>query len=798
MTYDSISRWPPHGSAANAAAANYMSGVFPRHSARVFKETLTVITLALAFVLVVLAVTVLAPRNAWPQTTMNPAAGAQDPWPAGLFFRSGRSDALLEAPSLKSDVVIRINGEVARTHVRQRFLNPADVWLEGVYVFPLPQGSAVDRLVMEVGERRIEGRILPKKEAEQVFKKAAAEGRKASLLASERPNVFVTTVANIGPGESVTIEIEYQDRALYRDGRFELRFPMVVAPRYTPGSEETPMVSAPQPAPASRPLGTQAVPQPIAHGPVHLLPDGNDAPGRDLFGPVRKPGGPRQNKLSLAVHLDAGLPLAKVESLYHAITAETVSESRRVLTLAAGSVPANRDFVLAWTPKTDAAPKASLFAEEIAGETYLAVTLVPPSSFDEAAETGAPGNAKVARELILIVDTSGSMHGPSLEQAKRALLLALDRLDATDRFNLIRFDSDTEALFDEPRPAERLNLMRAAAYVASFRADGGTRMRPALDLALKQTKSADHLRQIVFLTDGAVSNETELFAAIAARLDEARLFTVGLGSAPNGYFMRKAAQVGRGSFVFVGDLAETGTRMGELFRKLESPVLTDIAVGWPSSAGTRVELHPAPLPDLYAGETVTFTARLGEAPLGELEGQLLVTGRSGGERWQHRVALDGLTPAQGVAALWARAKIAGIRDGLHLGKDSKEVREMATKVALKHQLVTVYTSLVAVDERVSRPQGAPHVREELPRELPEGWSYDHVFGEAEKVMKLRAMPASFMQQIAVSDASLGNPVQLPQTATPAARQAILGLGFAVAGLMLLLFVVATRRLNAEC
>jgi hypothetical protein len=189
---------------------------------------------------------------------MNPAAGAQDPWPAGLFFRSGRSDALLEAPSLKSDVVIRINGEVARTHVRQRFLNPADVWLEGVYVFPLPQGSAVDRLVMEVGERRIEGRILPKKEAEQVFKKAAAEGRKASLLASERPNVFVTTVANIGPGESVTIEIEYQDRALYRDGRFELRFPMVVAPRYTPGSEETPMVSAPQPAPASRPLGTQA------------------------------------------------------------------------------------------------------------------------------------------------------------------------------------------------------------------------------------------------------------------------------------------------------------------------------------------------------------------------------------------------------------------------------------------------------------------------------------------------------------------------------------------------------------
>ncbi|MDX1575289.1 MAG: VIT domain-containing protein, partial [Kiloniellales bacterium] len=241
-------RWP-HGAGTASAATD----VFPRHSALVFKETLTVITLALGFGLLVLALMALASRSAWPQATMDPAAAAQDPWPAGLFFRSGRSDALLEAPSLKSDVVIRVNGEVARTHVRQRFLNPADVWLEGVYVFPLPQGSAVDRLIMEVGERRIEGRILPKKEAEAVFKQAAAEGRKASLLASERPNVFVTSVANIGPGESVTIEIEYQDRALYRDGRFELRFPLGVAPRYPPGSEETPMVSAPQPAPANQP-----------------------------------------------------------------------------------------------------------------------------------------------------------------------------------------------------------------------------------------------------------------------------------------------------------------------------------------------------------------------------------------------------------------------------------------------------------------------------------------------------------------------------------------------------------------
>ena len=225
-----------------------LAGVFPRTSARVFKETVTVVGLVLLCGLAVMFLLLLGgplgPRGAAAaQPATRPASQVTGELPDGLFFHAGRADALLEAPRLSSDVVIRVNGQVARARVRQRFTNPSMVWLEGVYVFPLPAGSAVDRLVMTVGERRIEGRILPREEAERVFRKAAAEGRKASLLSSERPNVFVTSVANIAPGEEITVEIEYQDRALYRDGRFELRFPLVVAPRYTPG--EAPLVSAP-------------------------------------------------------------------------------------------------------------------------------------------------------------------------------------------------------------------------------------------------------------------------------------------------------------------------------------------------------------------------------------------------------------------------------------------------------------------------------------------------------------------------------------------------------------------------
>jgi Ca-activated chloride channel family protein len=246
-------------------------------------------------------------------------------------------------------------------------------------------------------------------------------------------------------------------------------------------------------------------------------------------------------------------------------------------------------------------------------------------------------------------------------------------------------------------------------------------------------------------------------------------------------------------FTYIGDLAETEARMEELFRKLESPVLTDLAVDWPAAAGGQVEMHPSPLPDLYAGETITFTARLPAAAMSELDGALLVTGRTGAEAWQRHVSLANLEPAPGVAALWARARIAGIRDGLHLGRDPEAVRREATEVALKHRLVSVYTSLVAVDDVISRPEGAPLVRSEVPRELPEGWSYEHVFGEAEKVMRLRAVPASMKQALATTNDASGQSVGLPQTATPATQQAVIGLGLAALGAYLLLFAGRLRR-----
>jgi len=684
--------------------------------------------------------------------------------PAGLFFSVGRDDAALEAPLLKSDVRIAINGNVARIKVRQHFLNPSTAWVEGIYVFPLPERSAVDRLILHIGDKRIEGEILEREAARKAYDKAAAAGQHASLLSSERPNVFTTSIANIGPGQEVVVEIEYQDAALFDDGRYALRFPMVVAPRYSPpGSLEL----APDGDPNLHPAKAQ--------------------PGdkRDIFGPVRHPDDPVPNPLSLSIALDAGFPLAAIDSPYHAIDIEKVSPSRRLITLAEGPVPANRDFVLEWRPALDGVPLASVFAEEIAGDTFLLVTVMPPKA-DRAPPTGLP------RDVIVVIDTSGSMHGDSLRQAKAAVLRALARLGPKDRFNAIRFASDTSSLFTDVREASPKNLRRGASFIESLEAEGGTEMMPALIKALAKRAEAGRLRQVLFLTDGAIGNDIDLLEIITGMLGETRLFTVGIGSAPNSFFMRKAAELGRGSFTHIGKAEEVAARMDKLLTKLELPALTGLSATWPGFGEMSAEFYPSPLPDLYAGEPISFTARVPGTTLKDLKGSVGLNGKRGGQDWSTNLTLDSLRPATGVAAIWARAKIERIQDTGYRGANPETVRAEALTVALTHNLVTKYTSLVAIDPNPARPDDTALHSLEVPRELPADWDFAYVFGTQRKgeakPMKMRAMPAPLLKAAGLQSASIG----LPQTATPAALHALLALALLYLGIFI---VLVNRRMG---
>jgi len=597
----------------------------------------------------------------------------------GLVLRAaGRAPVV--APLVSTDVTIRVAGPVARAHVVQTYYNPESEWYEGVYVFPLPENGAVDRLRMRVGERLIEGEIKERGVARAAYGEARAAGQRAALLDQERPNIFTTQVANIGPRESVVVELEYQQVLRYDGGRYSLRFPMVVGPRYVPA------------------------------GPM-LVADANR-----ITPPVMKPGTEdgRMNPLSLRVELDAGVPLAAVESHYHRVLIEEPSPSRREVRLADGAVPANRDFELAWVPRLQDAPQAAWFTEEKDGRHYGLLMVLP---------SAATPSSRLPREVVFVLDTSGSMAGTSIRQAKEALLLALERLQPADRFEVIEFNSTARALFGSPRDATRDNVRRATHWVASLDARGGTEMALALKLALNGREAeAGRVRQVIFLTDGAVGNEEALFALLRERLGGSRLFTIGIGSAPNSHFMTHAAQLGRGTFTYIGRIEEVGARMGELFAKLEAPVLQGLEVHWPQ--GVQVEAWPARLPDLYAGEPVVVAAALDQ-----LQGEVRLVGERDGRRWEAEVALARNAPAEGMGGVWAREKVNALMASLRDGAAENEVRARVIELATAHRLVTRYTSFVAVDRTPARPRDEAMKSAALPTLLPEGWEYDKVFGE---------------------------------------------------------------------
>ncbi|KQY34748.1 marine proteobacterial sortase target protein [Rhizobium sp. Root483D2] len=696
-----------------------------------------------------------------------------------LLFPSKEPGSFVEAPRLATDVVIDVNGPIIRTRVTQRFENPSKGWVEGTYVFPLPENSAVDTLKMQIGDRFIEGEIKAREEARKVYEQAKAEGKKTALLEQQRPNIFTNQVANIGPGETIVVQIEYQSSVHQSGGEFSLRFPMVVAPRYNPD----PIVQTVDLDPKSG----YAVNDPV--------------PDRDkITSPVLNPAeNAKINPVTLTVNLNAGFPLGTVTSPFHQIDMQTVDGTARKISLKSASVPAlknasvpaDKDFELSWNAVAGAMPNAGLFRETQDGKTYLLGFVTPPAQ-------GATDGTAPDREVVFVIDNSGSMAGPSIEQARDSLALAISKLRPQDKFNVVRFDDTMEVHFPTLVQATPDRREDAIAFVRGLTADGGTEMLPALEAALRTQGpvASGALRQVVFLTDGAIGNEAQLFEEISSNRGDARVFTVGIGSAPNTHFMTKAAEIGRGTFTLIGSEDQVAARMGELFAKLENPVMTDIAVSF--DGANAQDITPNPMPDLYRGEPVVLTAQLeGATPTGKLQ----ITGKSGTQPWRIEMDVAKASQGKGIAKLWARRKIDDLEANAYAVNDAAALDKQIETVALANHLVSRVTSLVAVDVTPSRPAGEPVVSTDLPLNLPEGWDFEKVFGEEPQPTmpqgeRKAQLQQSEQQAMLVADrmaaaptaraasmiADAGKQVNLPQTATLADRHILIGL-------MLLAFAV---------
>ncbi len=607
-------------------------------------------------------------------------------------------------PLKHTDVKIEVSGFLARTRVTQQFENPFPDKIEAVYAFPLPQRAAVDDMTLTVGDRVVKAKIKKREEAQAIYEAARTKGHVAGLLDQERPNIFTQSVANIMPGEKITVTISYVETLTYEDGSYELVFPMVVGPRYIPG----------------QPTGASDQP-PVKLGGGWAYDTDQVPDASRITPPITKPGIRTGHDISVDVQLDAGLPLELVQSRTHDVTIEKPAPNRAVVRLKNQSTIPNKDFILRYEVAGKKIADAVLTHRngQSGHDGFLSLILQPPDRITPAEVT--------PKELIFVLDTSGSMSGFPIEKAKETMNLALEGLNQHDTFNLITFSGDTHILFPEPVPATKENLRKAQAFLKSRAGGGGTEMMKAIRAALDSSDSQKHVRIVCFMTDGYVGNDMEIIAEVQKH-PNARVFSFGIGSSVNRFLLDKMAEQGRGEVEYVG-LNDDGSAAARRFHeRVQNPLLTDISVEWGDLKVT--EIYPQRLQDLFSAKPLVLTGRYAHPGKGTITLHGKLSGRP--VTREIRVELPENQPLHNVlASLWARTRIEDLmaRDysGIQQGAAKAEVRQAITQLGLDYRLLTQYTSFVAVEEMTITEGGQPR-RIDVPVEIPEGVSYEGIFG----------------------------------------------------------------------
>jgi len=593
----------------------------------------------------------------------------------GSLYAVGKQGKELGACPLKStSVKADISGFMARVRVQQEFQNTFSEPIEAVYVFPLSQNGAVDDMTMTVGDLVIKGKIMRREEARKTYETAKAEGKTASLLDQERPNIFTQSVANIMPGDKVVIEISYVETLKYEDGAYEFIFPMVVAPRYIPGGVKDAAKIASQVA--------------------------SERAGHDI---------------SIEVNLNAGVPVEEIRSSSHDVEQVNFAPNAAKITLKDEKTIPNKDFILRYDVTGKRIEDAILTHRDERGG-FFTMILQPPDKI--ATEDRTP------KEIVFVLDTSGSMSGFPIEKAKEAMKLSLDGLYPEDTFNLITFAGDTAILFDEPVPATQANLERAQEFLASRRGGGGTEMMKAIKAALDPSDSSDHLRIVCFMTDGEVGNDDEIVAEVQKH-PKARVFSFGIGSSVNRALLDKIAQEGNGEAEYVS-LTDDGTKAAkEFYERVRTPLLTDLSIDW--NGMPVADIYPNKLSDLFSAKPVILHGRYTKGASGTIK----LKGNVAGQPYEREIKVD-LPESDSMndvlATLWARTRIDEISTTrLKAATPAKgaELDKQVENLGLEFRLLTQFTSFVAVQDKVVNRGGKP-MTVQVPVELPHGMKRSNV------------------------------------------------------------------------
>jgi Ca-activated chloride channel family protein len=623
---------------------------------------------------------------------------AATPGSLGIVGKDGKIQGT--CPLKHTDVRAGISGFLARVTVTQIFANTATQNIEAIYTFPLPQDAAVDDMTIQIGNRTVRGLIKRREEARAIYEHAKNTGHVAALLDQERPNIFTQSVANILPGEEVTVTISYVETLRYEEGAYEFVFPMVVGPRYIPG-------------------------QATGHQGGGWAPDTNRVPDASHITPwVAAKGTRAGHDISMELALDAGVPIQDVRSKSHDIEVDRQSASRASIRLRDEAVIPNKDFILKYDvagPEiADAILSTPAPGRSKGAGGYFTMILQPPARL--------PESDIQPKELVFVLDTSGSMWGFPLEKAKEVISRALDELYPGDTFNLITFSGDTHIVFPEPVYPTAENIRKAKAVLASRTGGGGTEMMKAIRAALVPSDKQDHVRVVCFLTDGYVGDDMEIVGEVQKH-PNARVFAFGIGTAVNRFLLDKMAESGRGAVEYVTLADKADEAAHRFYERVRSPLLTDLYIDWGGLPVTDV--YPQRLPDLFSGQPLVISGRFTQPASGKIR----LKGTRAGGPFTREIPVTFSTsspPFDALAGFWARRRIDDLMSqdwlGLQQGAMKPALKEQITQLGLDYRLMTQFTSFVAVEERIVTKDGKPQ-RMEVPVEMPEGVSRDAVFGE---------------------------------------------------------------------
>lgn len=593
---------------------------------------------------------------------------------APYFFVEGADPDPDSFPLKETKVSSQINGVIADTYVTQTYTNEGKTPINAKYIFPASTKASVHGMTMQVGNRLITARIKEKEEAREEFEEAKSQGKSASLLEQQRPNVFSMDVANVMPNDTVVIQLHYTEMVVSTEGSYQFVFPTVTGPRYTsspedPGKDDNQWVSTP------------------------YLKEGKTPSGR----------------YDIAVSLSTGVPVTDITCRSHSIKIDKSSASAARITLEdPEDFAGDRDFILDYK-LTGQDVNCGLLLDQGEEENFFMLMIQPPKRYDP--EDIPP------REYIFLMDVSGSMYGFPLDTAKGLIKDLVTSLRDTDTFNLILFSGASSRMSPVSVPATAENIQRAVELIDRQEGGGGTEIAPALRDALAIPKTEGTSRSIITITDGYISGEKEIFGIISQNLADTDFFSFGIGDSVNRYLIDGIAKVGLGESFVVTDDKDALDTAKRFCTYIQAPLLTDIQVSY---NGFEVyDVEPAALPTLFAQRPIVLFGKW----QGEPGGSIQVTGRSGNRDYVQdiQVSQASIGSNPGISYLWARTMVENLTDYNTGLEEDDSIKKEVTQLGLKYSMMTPYTSFVAVMEEVRNPDGACRdVDQPLP--LPQGVS----------------------------------------------------------------------------